>query len=275
LPGCAFHAPSIQSRHPRGHLAENVPSSKTKEAFTAYSFVSSHNFGTRVRTLAIVSGRFHERLDGLTAQLGEMCGMAGVAMDRATQALLRADLALAEEVITDHGRLNAMAPEAEELAHSLLGLRSRVAGDLRLIVSSLQNAADVERMGALAVHVATIARRRHPAHALPEEVNGYFTEMGRLAVEMGSRAHDVLLSGDPRKAAHIRRDDEVMDELHRRLFEMLTHRQWAHGVAAAVDVTLLGRYYERFADHAVIIARRVIFQATGRRPHEAILTYSR
>ncbi len=222
-----------------------------------------------------MSGRFHERLDGLTVQLGEMCCLAGVAMERATQALLHADLTVAEEVITDHGRLNTMTPDVEELAYALLTLRSPVAGDLRSIVSSLQNAADAERMGALAVHVAKIARRRHPRHALPDEVHSYFTEMGRVAVEMGNSAHDVLLSGDPRRAAHIRRDDAEMDELHRRLFELTTNREWTHGVASAVDVTLLGRFYERFADHAVVIGRRVIFQATGRLPHETNLTSSR
>ena len=130
-------------------------------------------------------------------------------------------------------------------------------------MSSIQIVADVDRMGALALHVAKIARRRHPAHALPEEVNGCFAEMGRIAVDLGDDAKDVVQSGDPRKAAQLRHDDAAMDDLHRQLFTLLIDRQWKHGVATAVDVTLLGRYYERFADHAVEIGRRVIFQATG------------
>jgi phosphate transport system protein len=141
-----------------------------------------------------------------------------------------------------------------------------VARDLRAVVSAIQIAADVDRMGALALHVAKIARRRHPAHALPEQVNAYFAEMGRIAVELGNAAQQVVLSCDPDKAARIDEEDEAIDDLHRHLFTVLMNHQWKHGVAAAVDVTLLGRFYERFADHAVEIARRVIFRATGQFP---------
>jgi phosphate transport system protein len=185
-------------------------------------------------------------------------------MENATQALLQADLPLAEQVITDHDRLIKMRAQAEENALLLLALQAPVAGDLRAIVSSLQNVADAERMGGLALHVAKIARRRHPAHTLPEEVTGYFAEMGRVAVELGNSAQEVVLSADPRRAAEIDDEDDAMDELHGHLFIVLMDREWKHSVAAAVDVTLLGRFYERFADHAVEIGRRVIFQAIGR-----------
>lgn len=209
---------------------------------------------------------YHAQLDALTNQLAEMCRMAGVAMERATQALLQADLVLAEQVIGDHEKLSAASVRAEEAALVLLALQAPVAEDVRAIVSSIQIVADVERMGALALHVAKIARRRHPQHALPEEVNGYFSEMGRLAVELGDSAREVLLSHDPEKARRIREEDDAMDDLHRHLFSVLMDREWRHGVAAAVDVTLLGRFYERFADHAVEISRRVIFQVTGELP---------
>lgn len=209
---------------------------------------------------------YHQQLDALTNQLAEMCRMAGVAMERATQALLQADLVLAEQVIGDHEKLAAASARAEETALVLLALQAPVAEDVRAIVASIQIVADVERMGALALHVAKIARRRHPQHALPEEVNGYFSEMGRLAVELGDSAREVLLSHDPDKARRIREEDDAMDDLHRHLFSVLMDREWKHGVAAAVDVTLLGRFYERFADHAVEISRRVIFQVTGQLP---------
>src|ERR1700750_274932 len=112
---------------------------------------------------------YHDQLDALTAQLGEMCGMAGVAMEGATQALLQADLVLAEQVISDHDQITQLSLRAEESAFVLLALQAAVAGDLRSIVSSIQIVADVDRMGALALHVAKIARRPHPQHALPEE----------------------------------------------------------------------------------------------------------
>jgi phosphate transport system protein len=211
---------------------------------------------------------YREQLEALQGQLAEMCGLAGVAMERATQALLQADLVLAEQVITDHEQIADLSARAEEKAFVLLALQAPVAGDLRAIVSSIQIVADIDRMGSLALHVAKIARRRHPQHALPEEVNGYFAEMGRVAVELGNAAQEALMSRDPEKAAQIRDEDEAMDDLHRHLFTVLMDREWKHGVTAAVDVTLLSRFYERFADHAVEVARRVIFQATGKYPYE-------
>ena len=211
---------------------------------------------------------FHDQLASLTETLSQMCGLAGAAMERATQALLQADLVLAEQVITNHDELSRMQTEAEEAAFVLLALQAPVAGDLRLVVGSMQNVADAERMGGLALHVAKIARRRHPAHALPEEVRGYFAEMGTIAVDLGNSAQEVVLSHDPAQAARISRDDDAMDDLHKHLFRVLMDKQWKHGVAAAVDVTLLGRFYERFADHAVEIGRRVVFEVTGETPDD-------
>ncbi len=211
---------------------------------------------------------YQEQLSSLTVQLGEMCDLAGQAMERATQALLQADLALAEQVITDHERITEISVRAEESAFKLLALQGPVAGDLRAIVSGIQIVADIDRMGALALHVAKIARRRHPQHTLPEEVNGYFAEMGRVAVELSRSAQEVLDTLDPEKAARIREEDDAMDDLHRHLFSVLMDKDWKHGVTAAVDVTLLSRFYERFADHAVEVARRVIFTATGSFPED-------
>jgi phosphate transport system protein len=206
---------------------------------------------------------FHRELNGLTVSIAEMCELAGTAMQQATQALLQADLELAEQVISE---LEEVAPKAiriEEEALKLLALQAPVARDLRIVVSSLKNVADVLRMHALAMHVAKMTRRRHPSHAVPEDVNDYFAEMGRIAVDIGNDAKRVVLSGDPAKAAELDDDDDAMDHLHRQLFTIVMDHEWRHSVPAAVDVTLLGRYYERFADHAVEIARRVIYQATG------------
>jgi phosphate transport system protein len=213
---------------------------------------------------------YHERLDSLVVLLGDMCALAETAMERATQALLQADLVLAEQVITDHDQIKALGLRVEEEAFVLLALQAPVAGDLRAVISAIQIAADIDRMGALALHVAQTARRRHPQHALPEEVNGYFAEMGRLAVELAHNARQVMKSPDTEQAARIRDEDDAMDDLHRHLFSLLMDREWKHGIAAAVDITLLGRFYERYADHAVEIARRMIFQVTGELPETSI-----
>jgi phosphate transport system protein len=206
---------------------------------------------------------FQEQLDSLIETLSQMCGLAGLAMERATEALLQADLTIAETVIADHEHLARMQTDAEEAAFVLLALQAPVAADLRVVVGSMQNVADAERMGGLARHVAGVVRRRHPDRTLPTGVDGYFAEMGKIAVDLGNSAKDVVLSGDPERAAQISRDDVAMDELHQHLFTLLMEEDWTHGVASAVDVALLGRFYERFADHAVEIGRRVIFQATG------------
>lgn len=211
---------------------------------------------------------YNEQMAELAHLLGEMAGLAGSAMERATQSLLQADLTLAEQVISEYDRIAEMIADAEEKAFALLALQAPVAGDLRQVVSAIQIVNDVNRMGALALHVAKVARRRHPNPALPEAVNGYFAEMGRIAVGMGSAAQEVLETRDPERAAQLNQDDEAMDDLHRHLFTLLMDREWKYGVAAAVDITLLGRYYERFADHAVSIGRRVIFLVTGVLPPE-------
>ncbi|MBV6761033.1 MULTISPECIES: phosphate signaling complex protein PhoU [Rhodococcus] len=211
---------------------------------------------------------YNEQMTELADLLGEMAGLAGVAMERATQSLLQADLSLAEQVIGEHDKITELSTICEERAFALLALQAPVAGDLRSVVSGIQIVADIDRMGALALHVAKIARRRHPNHVLPEEVNGYFAEMGRIAVSIGAAAREVLETRDPERAARLREEDEAMDDLHRHLFTVLMDREWKHGVAAAVDVTLLGRFYERFADHAVEVGRRVIFLVTGKLPDD-------
>lgn len=211
---------------------------------------------------------YHEKLAALSEQIGQMCGLAAAAIDNATQALLRADLALAERVITDHMQMVEMSVAAERSAVTLLALQQPVAGELRAIFGSSQIVADVDRMGALAVHVAKIARHRHPRHAVPAEVESCFAEMGRVAVELATRAQEVLRSHDPDKAAGLRGDDDVMDNLYRDLLTVVMDRNWAHGVPAAVDAAFLGRFYERFADHAVEIGRRVVFEVTGTMPVE-------
>src|ERR1700741_1788284 len=160
---------------------------------------------------------FHEQLDALTRSIGDMCGLAGTAMQQATQALLEADIVSAEIVISDHD-IAIQAAQAETDAFTLLALQAPVASDLRAVVSSLRNVADVDRMRALALHVAKTARRRHPAHAIPDDVSDYFVEMGRIAVNIGYSAKDVVLLGDPDKATKLGDAADAMDEQHSLIF---------------------------------------------------------
>jgi phosphate transport system protein len=209
---------------------------------------------------------YHEALAALSEQVGDMCGLAADAMERATEALLGADLSVAEQVIADHEHIAAMSKRVESNAIKLLALQQPVAGDLRMIVGSIHIGADIDRMGALAVHVARISRLRHPECALPDDVRDSFSEMGSRAVKLARTAREVLISRDPDKAARLRAEDDAVDAEHRHLFTLLIDHKWQDGVCSAVDVALLGRFYERFADHAVEIGKRVVFEATGGLP---------
>jgi phosphate transport system protein len=209
---------------------------------------------------------YHVELEQLADELAEMCSMVAGAMEFATQALLEADLGLAEQVIGDDSKVDDARSACEEHAYALLALQAPVATDLRSVLAAIHAAESLERMGDLALHVAKASRRRHPQHVLPEQVQPYFAEMGRVAVSLARQAEQVIQSKDVKAARALEDADDEMDDLHRHLFSVIMDRDWPHGVAAAVDVTLLGRFYERFADHAVSVAKRVVFVVTGRMP---------
>jgi len=214
----------------------------------------------------VVRDAYQDQLDRLAAGLADMCNLVADALDRATRALLRADLQLAEQVIADDTRIDDLRIAAEEQAFSLLVLQSPVATDLRIVVSGLHAASDIERMGDLAAHIAEAARRRHPELVMPAEVAPYFAEMGRVGSALAHMAGEVIRTQDPVRARQIEADDDAMDDLHRHLFTVLVGPAWTHGVSPAVDITLIGRFYERYADHAVTLGRRVVYVVTGRMP---------
>jgi phosphate transport system protein len=209
---------------------------------------------------------YHRQLAGLTAQLAEMCRLARTAMQHATQALSSADLSLASEVLRDQERIASVGEQVRQDAFVLLALQAPVAGDLRAVIASIQNAGEVERMGSLALHVARIAARRYPRPALPDDLRRHFAEMGRIAEALGRGAQQVLMSGDPQAAALIPGADDQLNRLHQHVLDLLVNGDHTYSSAATVDAALLSKFYERFADHAVEVARRVVFQATGQLP---------
>jgi len=192
-----------------------------------------------------------------------MCQVASDALRDATSSLLDADLVLAERVIASDARLDEMRSDAEHVALELLALEAPVASDLRTVISAIWIVADMQRMGALAIHVAKAARRRHPAHVIPSEIRPVIERMGRVGVHLADEAGEVLRTRDVDHARRLEVEDDLMDDLQRELFSSLLDPAWRHGVGPAVDVALLARFYERFADHAVSVARRVIFLVTG------------
>ena len=209
---------------------------------------------------------YQEQLDRLADGLADMCNLVAEALDNATRALLRADLWLAEQVITDDARIDDLRTVAEQQAFTLLLLHAPVATDLRIVVSGLHAASDLERMGDLALHIARAARRRHPDPVMPAEVAPCLAEMGRVGSAMAREAGQVIRTRDLERAIEIEAADDAMDDLHRRLFTLLLNPTWPHGIGPAIDITLIGRFYERYADHAVALARQVVFVVTGRLP---------
>ena len=209
--------------------------------------------------------QYHEELDGITSSLVDITRLAGDAIARATTALLDADLHAAEAVITGDLAIDDLYADIERRAMDLLARQQPVASDLRTIITSLRMVADVERMGDLALHIAKVARRRYPLAAIPTELQPTLREMGRVAEQICTKCAEVIAGRDLDVATELERDDDVMDGLHRRLFAVLLDPAWAAGIECAIDVTLCGRYYERFCDHAVSVARRVIYLVTGER----------
>jgi phosphate transport system protein len=209
---------------------------------------------------------YQEQLDELADALACMCTQVADAMEKATRSLLEVDLQLAEEVISEDLHIDEIRASAEERAFALLALQAPVATDLRIVVSAIHAAGDLERMGDLALHVAQAARRRHPQPVLPDEVVPYFAEMGRVAVALALKSGDVIRTRDLARAGELESDDDAMDDLHRHMFTVLMDREWRHGIGPAVDITLLARFYERYADHAVALARRTVYVVTGQMP---------
>ncbi|GAB3433448.1 phosphate signaling complex protein PhoU [Actinophytocola sediminis] len=212
---------------------------------------------------------YRGELDDLADELAGMCSMVATAMELATRALLETDLGLAEQVIGDDAKVDDARSSCEEHAYALLALQAPVATDLRTVLAAIHAAESLERMGDLALHVAKAARRRHPQPVLPDQVAPYFQDMGRIAVELARKAEQVILTRDVDRANALEEADDEMDDLHRHLFTVIMDKDWPHGVASAVDVTLLGRFYERFADHSVSVAKRMVFVVTGRMPGAA------
>lgn len=206
---------------------------------------------------------FHEQLDAVFADLAEISALVATAVHDATGALLTGDAEAAEHVIDRDAAIDARRERVEDNCFSLLSLQQPVAGDLRTIVAALRIVTVLERMGDLSVHVAKIARMRVPNVAVPVEAQPTIRQMGELAEQMVRKMTRVISDRDVEAAESLADDDERMDQLRRANFSDLLGDEWPHGVAAAVDIALLGRYYERIADHACAVAERVVFVVTG------------
>jgi phosphate transport system protein len=209
---------------------------------------------------------FHSELDALIGDLASTTRLAGQMMTNAAVALHHGDLELAESVISSKGQLKARCQDMGQRCLTLLALQAPVATDLRMVVAAVHVVHDLQRMSDLAQHIAKIARMKHRTVPIPGDVRPVFARMSVLATDLARDAATAIESRDPLSADRLARDDDEVDALRRRTFQILFSEDWSHGVEPAVDAALIGRYYERFADHAVAIARQVSFLATGLPP---------
>jgi phosphate transport system protein len=206
---------------------------------------------------------FHEELVDINNTLVDLSQRVCKAMEQATHALLTADLALAEQVIAEDNQIDEIQHALDSKTIDLIARQQPVASDLRELVVSLRMSADLERMGDLAHHIAKSARMRYPATAVPPELLLTIQEMGAAASKICKKTGVIVSSKDTVLALELEKDDDELDHLHRKLFIALLDPAWPHGIETAIDMTLIGRYYERFGDHAVSIARRVYYMVTG------------
>ena len=209
---------------------------------------------------------YTDQLDSIRDDLLTMTRLVGEAVTKATQALLDGNATLAEQVISADDAIDGLRARIEDHSFDLLALQNPVAGDLRMLVASLRMVGELERMGDLSVHIAKIARLRVPEVAVPAEVVPTIARMAAVAEVMVAKVGHIIADSDVAAAEELEQVDEEMDRLRRSSFRELLGSDWKYGVEPAVDVALLGRYYERIADHAVSIARRVVFLVTGEQP---------
>lgn len=214
--------------------------------------------------MALIRSVFQDELDNVSQSLVDLTAMVSASMTKATTAILSCDLKLAEEVIATDVKIDDYQHETDSRIIDIIARQQPVASDLRALVTALRMGSDLERMGDLAHHVAKVARLRHPNAAVPPELVSIIEAMGVAAVAITEKTGVVISTRNTEMALEVERDDDVMDDLHRKLIAVLIEPTWKHGIETAIDLTLLGRYYERYADHAVSISRRVYFLVTGK-----------
>jgi phosphate transport system protein len=206
---------------------------------------------------------FQQELQEVQDRLVEISTLVAGSIDRATQSFNESNVALAETVIEEDHKIDALAAELDELAIQILARQNPVARDLRIVVSALRISASLERMGDIAVHIAQLSRYRFPEKVVPKGLRGTFREMGSLDVEIAKKLTDLLRTEDMDLAEEIRNEDDKVDALHLSVFDKVLGETWKGEAADTVDATLASRYHERFADHAVSIAKKVQYLATG------------
>jgi phosphate transport system protein len=206
---------------------------------------------------------FQQELEEVQERLVEIATLVAVSIENATRAFNESNVTLAEQVIADDDKIDELTVNLDELAINILARQQPVARDLRIVVSALRISASLERMGDMSEHIAQLARYRFPEKVVPKTLRSTFAEMGQLDVVVARKLTELLRTEDVRLAEEIRNEDDKIDALHLSVFDKVLGESWKGGAEDTVDATLASRYHERFADHAVSIAKKVQYLATG------------
>lgn len=206
---------------------------------------------------------FTAELEALGEDLVRMSQLVEKAVSSAGTALLDVDLALAEQVIEADHTIDALERDLDERCVLLIAQQQPVAGDLRTVISALRMSSSLERMGDLARHIAELTRLRYPTPVVPEALRDMFARMHEGATRISQETTTVLQTRDVELAQAIDSDDDLLDRLHDEAFNATLSGQYELTAQQVVDITLAARYFERFGDHAVSVASRVMYLVTG------------
>jgi phosphate transport system protein len=206
---------------------------------------------------------FQQELHEVQDRLVDIAELVVSAITDAVEAFNKSDVTLAESVIVRDNKIDDAVVALDELAIAIMARQAPVAKDLRIVVSALRISASLERMGDMAEHLAQLARYRFPEKVVPKTIRPTFKEMGALDIELAKMLVVLLKTEDVAVAEKIRDEDDKVDALHLSVFETVLSDSWSQGTETTVDATLASRYLERFADHAVSIAKKMMYLATG------------
>lgn len=252
--------------NPSAETAEAAEAAQSGDEASEVNGASTSNKapGVRLRTV------YRDHLEAFNADLLELCERVQAAMGLASESLLTQSLSKAEYALTEVDGMREITTRCEERSVSLLALESPVASDLRQVLSSIYIVENLSRMAALSMHIATLTRARHPHAVVPEELNRYIEEMSRLADAMVEQTRELLLHPDADEAVKLHSIDDGMDDMKAYLLNLVSEPDWPYTTREAVDLAMLVRYYERFADRCVNVGNRIVFLVTGLMPDEYV-----
>jgi phosphate transport system protein len=206
---------------------------------------------------------FQQELHEVQQRLVEVAELVAIAMKQSTDAFQNSDITLAEQVIEDDAKIDELALTLDELSIQILARQQPVARDLRVVVSALRMSANLERMGDMAEHLAQLSRYRFPEKVIAKGLKKTFKEMGELDIKIADKVVKLLKTQDLKHAEAIRDLDDQINALHMSVFDKVLSDTWSGTTMDTVDSTLASRYYERFSDHAISIAKKVKYLSTG------------